>query len=103
VAGRCDLVGQAVTAIILLTLLPAGVATEQTPASGARALACDLAEVGGGSGELVEVRNGTNESGEAGSAGGKTGSCGEVVLRDNLELEVGELGLGVVTGLNILS
>jgi hypothetical protein len=33
VAGRCDLVGQAVTAIVFLALLPAGIATEQTPAS----------------------------------------------------------------------
>jgi hypothetical protein len=103
VAGRCDLVGQAVTAIVLLTLLPAGVATEQTPASGARALACDLAEVGGGCGELVEVRNGANESGETSSAGGQASGRGEVVLRHDLELEVGELGLGVVGGLDVLS
>ncbi|CAG8491015.1 3358_t:CDS:2, partial [Scutellospora calospora] len=103
VAGGCDLVGQAVTAVVLLALLPAGVAAEQTPASGAGALAGDLAEVGWGCGELVEVRNGANESGEACSAGGQAGGCGEVVLGHDLELEVGELGLGVVAGLDILS
>jgi hypothetical protein len=103
VAGRCDLVGQAVTAIILLALLPASVAAEQTPAGGAGALACDLAEVGWGCGKLVEVCNGTNESSEASSAGSQSGGCGEVVLRHDLELQVGKLGLGVVTSLNILS
>jgi hypothetical protein len=103
VAGGCDLVGQAVTAILLLALLPAGVATEQTPAGRAGALACDLAEVCGRGGELVEVRNGTNESGEACSAGGQASGCREVVLRHDLELEVCKLGLGVIGGLNILS
>lgn len=102
-AGRCNLVGQAVTAVILLTLLPSSVATEQTPASRAGALACDLAEVGRGCGKLVEVRNGTNESGEACSAGRKTGGRGEVVLGHDLELEVGELWLRVIGSLNILT
>jgi len=66
-------------------------------------LTCDLAEVGRGCGELVEVCNGTNKSGETSSAGRKAGGCGKVVLGHDLELEIGELGLGVIGGLDVLS
>jgi len=103
VAGGSDFVGQAVAAILLLALLPAGVAAEQAPASGAGALTSNLAEVGGSRGELVEVGDGADESGKACCAGGQAGGCGEVVLGDHLELQVGELGLVVVFGLDILS
>lgn len=103
VAGRCYLVGQAVASVLLFSLLPAGVASEQTAACGAGALASDLAEVGRSGGELVEVCNGADESSEASSAGSETGGGGEVVLTDDLELEVGELGKGVVVGLDIFT
>ena len=102
VAGGGDLVCQAITSILLFTLLPASVAAEQTPASRARALASDLAEVGGSGGELVEVGDGADESSEACCAGGQAGGGREVVLGNDLELQVGKLGKAVVLGLDIL-
>lgn len=103
VAGGSDFVCQAVTTILLFTLLPASIAAEQTPASRARALTSDLAEVGGSSGELVEIGDGTDESSEACCAGGETSGGGEVVLRDDLEVQVGKLGKAVILDLDILS
>jgi hypothetical protein len=103
VAGGSDFVCQAVTTILLFTLLPASIAAEQTPASRARALTSDLAEVGGSSGELVEIGDGTDESSEACCAGGETSGGREVVLRDDLEVQVGKLWKAVILGLDILS
>ena len=52
---------------------------------------------------MVEVGNGADESSKAGCTGGQTSGCGEVVLGDDLELQIGELGKAVIIGLDILA
>lgn len=85
VRGLGDEVGLGVAAVLLLTHAPGDVAAKQAAAGGARALAGDEGEIGGGVGELVEVGNGLDEGSEAGSGGGETSRGGEVVLGDNLK------------------
>lgn len=96
VRGGGDLDGLAVEAVGAVAGAPGDVAAEQAAAGGAGALAGDEGQLGGRGGQLVQVGDGADKGGEAGGGGGQAGGGGEVVLGDEQELELGELGQGGV-------
>jgi hypothetical protein len=92
VGGGGHLDGLGVEAIGLLAGTPGHVAAKQAAAGRAAALAGDQRQLRGRGRQLVQVGNGADEGGEAGGGRGETGGRGEVVFRDQQQLQVGELG-----------
>lgn len=99
VVGLGDELGEGVAAVGGAAHPPGDVAAEHAPAGGAGALSGNLGQLRGRVGQLVEVGDGADEGGEAGGRRGETGGRGEVVLRGDLQLELGQLGKGAVLGL----
>lgn len=79
VGAGSDKAGEAVAAVEEETLVPCYVAPEERAACGAGALAGNEGELGGGLGELVKIRDGTDQGCKARGGGGKASGCGEVV------------------------
>lgn len=99
VRGGGHLLRQRVGAVLLLALAPRDVSAEEAPARRAGALPRDEGKLRRRVGQLVEVRDGADESREPGGRGREARCSREVVLRDDAEGQARELGQRGVAGL----